>query len=175
MTIDLITSCGRIDSEDCGLRNRSECAFHNDTAMYERSIGVFNPNATYKRARAAVDRASRAALSVDSRSLAFRAGKWFKASLGGDPDAARWCRKEGVTIAKAESTFPNSAGGFLVPDEVAATVLILLEQYGTARAEAATWTMTSDTEPSRVQLPASPRAGLPRGQNSQRARHRLTA
>jgi HK97 family phage major capsid protein len=82
---------------------------------------------------------------TDTASLEYKAGQFMRAALFADPAAARWCRENKVAITKASATTPNSAGGVLLPDEVAAAVLLLIEEYGVIPAEAATWSLHSDS------------------------------
>jgi HK97 family phage major capsid protein len=79
----------------------------------------------------------------DKDSIAYKAGMFLR-SVCGDPSAARWCRDAKITV-KAQATNPNTAGGILVPEEIAATVLLLLESFGVVRREATTWPMGSDS------------------------------
>jgi HK97 family phage major capsid protein len=89
------------------------------------------------------DRRIAEALS-DQDSAAYRCGQFLRATIWSDPEAARWCRSKKLTIVKDTATSPNSAGGVLVPNQVADSILLILEQYGVARREATHWPMTSD-------------------------------
>lgn len=61
---------------------------------------------------------------------AYRIGRWIRGTIFRREDDLRWCRDHGVeTRAQNEAT--NSAGGFLVPDEFAARVIRLVEEFGT--------------------------------------------
>lgn len=81
---------------------------------------------------------------ADKESIAYKCGQFVKGALFSDPAASRWLREKKITIAKAQSSDVNASGGVLVPAEVAAVVLALLEQYGTIRREATSWPMNSD-------------------------------
>jgi HK97 family phage major capsid protein len=82
----------------------------------------------------------------DKKSTAYLAGQFIKASVGGDPAASKWCRENGVALTKASATSPNAAGSFLIPEQIANAVIMLLETYGTVRREATTWPMVSDSQ-----------------------------
>lgn len=61
---------------------------------------------------------------------AYRIGRWIRGTIFRREDDLRWCRDHGVE-SRAQNEATNSAGGFLVPDEFAARVIRLVEQYGT--------------------------------------------
>jgi HK97 family phage major capsid protein len=84
------------------------------------------------------------AFLTDETSAAYVAGQFLKGALRGDPEASRWLRENKIEIRKASSTQVNVSGGALVPIEVAAEIVSLLEQFGIARQFARTWPMTSD-------------------------------
>jgi len=76
---------------------------------------------------------------------AFRVGQWIKASFYDSEAARNWCRENGVLITRAASEGVNSAGGFLVPEEMQASIIDLREQFGVFRREAQIVPMGSDT------------------------------
>ena len=106
-------------------------------AAEERKIAIkpINPHFTSLRAfndsPAAVDEA-------------YRCGRWLKASLFRREDDLRWCREHGVE-ARALNEGSNSAGGALVPEEFAARVIRLVEEYGTFPGAAENVSMSRDT------------------------------
>jgi HK97 family phage major capsid protein len=59
--------------------------------------------------------------------------------------AKQWCKDNGVVITKAQSEGVNSAGGFLVPNEMMDTIIDLRETFGVFRQNAQVVPMTSDT------------------------------
>ena len=61
---------------------------------------------------------------------AYKVGRWIRANVYKNADDIRWCKDHGVE-ARALSEGTNSAGGYLVPQEFAARVIRLVEQYGT--------------------------------------------
>ena len=67
----------------------------------------------------------------------------FALSTRGNQKAINWL-KENMTY-KAVNEGTNSAGGFLVPDELVAELIFLREQYGVVRRNATVRTMSSDT------------------------------
>lgn len=76
---------------------------------------------------------------------AYTAGMWFKATLMGNAEAQEWCKSRGVPINKAQGEGVDSAGGFLVPEELMANVIVLREQFGVFRKECQVVPMGSDT------------------------------
>lgn len=84
---------------------------------------------------------------------AYRFGQWAVASLfqSDEPehiakiDAARvWCRENGIFLSKAQSEGVATAGGFLVPEEFAAEIIVLRDSYGIARRLCRVWPMGRD-------------------------------
>jgi HK97 family phage major capsid protein len=76
---------------------------------------------------------------------AYTVGQWFKATVLGNAEAAEWCKSRGVSIAKAQGEGVDSAGGFLVPEELMASIIVLRELYGVFRQECQVVPMGSDT------------------------------
>jgi HK97 family phage major capsid protein len=76
---------------------------------------------------------------------AYAAGMWFKATIFNNPEAIDWCKSRGISVAKAQGEGVDSAGGFLVPEELLANIIILREQYGVFRRECQVVPMGSDT------------------------------
>jgi len=76
---------------------------------------------------------------------AYRCGRWLRAHTFKNADDIRWCKDHGVE-ARALNEGSNSAGGALVPEEFAARVIRLVENYGTfAASNVEKVTMTRDT------------------------------
>lgn len=71
---------------------------------------------------------------------AYAAGKFFQAALGGNKNAAKWCREHGL-IKNAMTTGDNTKGGFLVPEPLENTIVELREKYGVFRQYAQPMTM----------------------------------
>lgn len=81
------------------------------------------------------------------RDAALRAGMWFLATMGDSEGAAEWCAAKGiVTRAQGETGAGggNTAGGYLVPEEVRDTILALREAYGVFRTHADVAPMARD-------------------------------
>jgi HK97 family phage major capsid protein len=76
---------------------------------------------------------------------AYTAGMWFKATLLDNAEAKDWCKSRGISIAKAQGEGVDSAGGFLVPEELMANIIVLREQFGIFRQECQVVPMGSDT------------------------------
>lgn len=66
----------------------------------------------------------------DDVRTAYGIGRWLRGTIFRNEDDLRWCRDHGVQ-ARALNEGTASAGGYLVPDEFAARVIRLVEQYGT--------------------------------------------
>lgn len=76
---------------------------------------------------------------------AYTAGMWFKATIFGDAQAIDWCKSRGVAVVKAQGEGVDSAGGFLVPEELLAQIIVLREQFGVFRKECHVVPMGRDT------------------------------
>lgn len=74
-----------------------------------------------------------------------RAAKWILATIYERRDARDWCDRKGVTIRKAAGEGIGSAGGFVVPTELANAILDLRDTYGAFRRRARVWPMGSDS------------------------------
>jgi HK97 family phage major capsid protein len=81
--------------------------------------------------------------SFSSREMAWKFGTWCLATMGHKKSLDN-CRNHGIQI-KAHTEGVNSQGGFLVPDEMAAELVTLREQYGVFRRNAKIYRMASDT------------------------------
>src|ERR1043165_2133380 len=87
---------------------------------------------------------------IDGRTVraidqAYTAGMWFKATVLDNAEAKDWCKSRGVPIQKAQGEGVDSAGGFLVPEELMANIIVLREQFGVFRQECQVVPMGSDT------------------------------
>lgn len=76
---------------------------------------------------------------------AYTVGMWFKATIFNNAEAQEWCKSRGVAITKAQGEGVDSAGGFLVPEELMANIIVLREQFGVFRQECQVVPMGSDT------------------------------
>jgi HK97 family phage major capsid protein len=76
---------------------------------------------------------------------AYRCGRWLRAHIYKNADDIRWCKDHGVE-ARALGENSQSTGGALVPEEFAARVIRLVENYGTfAASNVEKVTMSRDT------------------------------
>jgi HK97 family phage major capsid protein len=87
---------------------------------------------------------------IDGRTVravdqAYVAGMWFKATLLENAEAKEWCKNRGISVTKAQGEGVDSAGGFLVPEELMANIIVLREQFGVFRQECQVVPMGSDT------------------------------
>jgi HK97 family phage major capsid protein len=64
---------------------------------------------------------------------AWVSGHYFAATLFGSQSSKQWLGDHGYSIRNAHSTGDNSKGGFLVPQETAATIIRLVEEFGVFR------------------------------------------
>lgn len=74
-----------------------------------------------------------------------RAGKWLLAAVYGRKEARDWCDKAGIKFTKAQGEGIGSAGGFLVPVELASAILDIRDAYGAFRRRALVYPMGSDS------------------------------
>ena len=81
---------------------------------------------------------------ANAEERAYRAGQYFRATLLGDKNAARWCADHGVE-SRAQVEGVNSKGGLFVQEEVLNEILILVEEFGAYPANARNIQMKSDT------------------------------
>jgi HK97 family phage major capsid protein len=72
-------------------------------------------------------------------------GQFILASVYGSPDAAKWCGDNGLVLTRAQAEGVNSAGGYLVPEEMMASIIVLRELFGVFRREAQVVPMGRDT------------------------------
>jgi HK97 family phage major capsid protein len=85
----------------------------------------------------------RAFTGKDGDVAAYRSGKWILATIGNNPEARQWCRDHGIEI-RAQSEGINTAGGFVVPDQMERSIIDLRESYGMFRPNARVIPMSSD-------------------------------
>ena len=82
----------------------------------------------------------------NSEERAYRVGQYYRATLFGDNNAARWCNDHGMpTESRAQGEISNASGGALVNEEVLNEIIVLVEQYGSFPANARNVQMQSDT------------------------------
>lgn len=76
---------------------------------------------------------------------AYLSGRFLLATIGGHEGSRKWCADHGIDIRGAMSEGTNSAGGFLVPDPLSATVINLQEEYGVFQRNTRVVPMTAET------------------------------
>lgn len=74
-----------------------------------------------------------------------RSAQWLLAAIYGNEKAKAWCAMNGLPLAKAAGEGIGSAGGFLVPTDLANAILDLRDHYGAFRRRARLVPMASDT------------------------------
>lgn len=82
---------------------------------------------------------------VRAEDQAYRIGRWAKAAFFHDAESAAWCKANGLPLTRAQAENVNTSGGFLVPEEMMAAIIVLREVYGVARQEAQVIPMGRDT------------------------------
>jgi len=83
--------------------------------------------------------------TVRALDQAYTVGQWFKATIFNSAQAQEWCKSRGVPVTKAQSEGVDSAGGFLVPEELMANIIVLREMFGVFRQECQVIPMGSDS------------------------------
>lgn len=86
----------------------------------------------------------RAFRGADADARYQRAGQWLLATVYGNDKAASWCKLNGVALTKAQGETIGSAGGFLVPTDLADAILDIRDMYGAFRRRARIVPMASD-------------------------------
>jgi HK97 family phage major capsid protein len=81
---------------------------------------------------------------ADAERNAYKSGQAIRALLFNNLRAVRWCNDNGVQV-RALSEGSNTAGGFLVPDEMSQAIVDLREEYGVFRRNCKVMPMGSDT------------------------------
>jgi HK97 family phage major capsid protein len=76
---------------------------------------------------------------------AYAAGMWLKATVFDNTEAKDWCKSRGMMVEKAQGENVNAAGGFLVPEELMANIIVLREKFGIFRQQCRVIPMGSDT------------------------------
>lgn len=71
--------------------------------------------------------------TVRAKDQAFAAGQWYLATLFAKGSAIDWCKQNGIAVEKAQGEGVDSSGGYLVPEELMQTIIVLREQYGVFR------------------------------------------
>lgn len=79
---------------------------------------------------------------------AYKAGRFFLASVWKDAASAKWCAEHGMPLQSgamlAQGENSNTGGAVLVPDVLSNVIIDLREEYGVFRRNAKTWAMSSD-------------------------------
>jgi len=92
---------------------------------------------------------------ADCEDAAYRAGMWCRAVVYGDQKAIQWCAENDVEIKqgyssgvveKVQNEGTNTAGGYLVFDELSTAIIDLREEYGVFRQNARVVQMASDVQ-----------------------------
>jgi HK97 family phage major capsid protein len=127
------------DKEAMAKTIRREIAARLDTLPRGMSVAANIDERPWEKDR--VYSAGRKAFS--SKEMTWKFGTWCLATLG-HKKSLDYCNSFGIKV-KAHTEGVNSQGGFLVPDEMAAELVTLREQYGVFRRNAKIYRMASDT------------------------------
>jgi HK97 family phage major capsid protein len=90
----------------------------------------------------AVPKSHRKLRAFDNQEDAYRAGLWFKAAFLNDSEASRLCNDYGIFNTATEGT--DSAGGYLVPDELSSAIIAVRNRAGVSRQLCKVVGMSSD-------------------------------
>lgn len=82
---------------------------------------------------------------ADAEERAYKSGMWLAHVIYGNTHARDWCLDHGMSF-RAQSEGINTAGGYLVPDEMSTSIIDLQEQYGVFRRYANVARMTRDVQ-----------------------------
>lgn len=84
---------------------------------------------------------------MDPVEAAYRSGQWLLASVGQNQRAQQWCREHGLgEHIRVMTTDVQSAGGYVVPDEMEQSIIDLRASFGLARRLARRRPMSTDTK-----------------------------
>lgn len=109
-----------------------------------RGLVYPEPRKLYSTMKAFKDRRTPNGRVIRAEDAAYATGMWLKASIWNHQSALDWCLQRGIST-KAQSEGVDSAGGFLVPEEMMRGIIDLREQYGVFRQEAQVVPMSRDT------------------------------
>lgn len=90
----------------------------------------------------AVPKSHRKLRAFESSEDAYRAGLWFKAAFLNDSESRQLANDYGILNTATEGT--NSAGGFLVPDELSSAIIAVRNRAGVSRQLCKVVGMSSD-------------------------------
>jgi len=85
----------------------------------------------------------RAFTGPNAEANAYRSGKWLQATVFGNAEARQYCRDHSIEM-RVQTEGTNTAGGFLVPDQMEQAIIDLRETYGVYRQESRVIPMASD-------------------------------
>lgn len=97
-------------------------------------------------ARCVTGRPLKAFSGANAMTEAYMAGRFYLAALFDHEESRQFCKDHGITVVRgAQSGGVDTKGGFLVPSELAATIITLAYKYGRILEYADVRTMTTDT------------------------------
>lgn len=83
--------------------------------------------------------------TIRAEDQAYRVGQFLLATMFDIPTARQYCADNGIALTRAQAEGVNSAGGFLVPEEMMASIIVLRETFGVFRREAQVVPMGRDS------------------------------
>ena len=96
-------------------------------------------------ARCVTGRPLKAFSGTNAMTDAYMAGRFYLAALFDHEESRQFCKDHGITVVRgAQSGGVDTKGGFLVPSELAATIITLAYKYGRILEYADVRTMTTD-------------------------------
>ncbi len=100
---------------------------------------------TYSKLKAYKDFTTDRGIVVRAEDQAYRVGQFVLATVYGVPEAQKWCKDNGIVLTRAQAEGVNSVGGYLVPEEMMASIIVLRETFGVFRQNAQIVPMGRDT------------------------------
>ena len=81
----------------------------------------------------------------DGAERAYKCGMWYRAIMFRSEQAVSFCKDHGMELRASQAEGTNTAGGYLVPDILEATIIELRETYGVFRPNCRVVPMGSDS------------------------------
>lgn len=109
-----------------------------------KSIAL-NRRTLYSGLKSFKDQTDERGVMVRAADQAYRVGQFILATIYGLEGSQKWCNENGIVLTRAQAEGVNSAGGYLVPEEMMASIIDLRETFGVIRREAQVVPMGRDT------------------------------
>lgn len=92
-----------------------------------------------------IGRPLKAFAGPNAEAQAYAAGRYYLAALFNHEESKKWCAKHGIAIKNTQTGGVDTKGGFLVPTELATTIMTWAYTYGVILADADVRRMSTDT------------------------------